>query len=147
MSGIIVTFIGAQRTYVPDDGSPTPPPPPPPDPVLDTETVTVGQLTSKFFTQYGFGTGIPGDGISNGLFAPKSNAAIQELYWVSLGSLVFTIAGVQTNAGWSSMKVGSTTFLRSAATFSQTEDTTSWTWSAGSNPFSGVGTNTTVVFE
>jgi hypothetical protein len=141
MSGIMCALIGSLKVVSSGGGGGTTP-----DPVLDTETVTVGSLAIKALSFVGFSSGSYGS-CSNGIFAPKS-AAIQNLYYASFQDLVFEIAGSQTNAGWTTMKVGSTTFNRSAATFSAASGGTRWTWSGvTSNPFSGAGTNTTVVFE
>lgn len=46
------------------------------------------------------------------------------------GSLVWTVTGTQANSGWTTMTIGTTPFLRSAATHSTSGGYTSWTWPA-----------------
>lgn len=105
---------------------------------LDTQTVTVGLVSSKSGTSYGYG---PGYGsISDGTFNPKSGATIVTFNWSNTAILQFTISGTHTNDGWTQVRIVSTgstdyTFTRSAANFSQVGGNTIWSWSGASNPF------------
>ena len=115
---------------------------------LDIQTVSVGAYfdVSSLFT--GWSSGFSMGSISDGTFNPKGNASIYGLYYDStFYQLYFQLVGSPlTNADWTTMKVGSTSYSRSAATFSSTGGYTSWMWSSGGDPFTAVGTDTTVVF-
>ena len=86
----------------------------------------------------------------------KSGATMVRLKWAStIGAvLVFGLAGNHTNAGFTSLKVHNTTFLRTDAThtYDSTKNHTNWQWSTAAvtnnnavatNPFT-TGTNAIV---
>jgi hypothetical protein len=114
----------------------------------ETQTVTVGTLSVKGITQWGFGTGF--GSISDGTFGFISNATINYLGWINTGSqLTFQIAGLYSNSGWTKVTISGTDFLRSAATFSTSTgpDRTIWSWPSVSNPFgTTVGASVPAVF-
>lgn len=114
---------------------------------LDTEIVTVGEfIFGVDILLIGYSPAISGSAINDGKFTPKGGATISGIYFDAVaGVLSFTLEGVHTNAGWTTMTIGSRSYSRTAATFSNSFDT-SWQWFGSVNPFSGVGTNTTVVF-
>lgn len=115
---------------------------------LDIQTVTVGIFFDGFGTFTGYATAYGTGGISDGTFNPKGGASIYGLYHDNtLAQVYFQLVGSPlTNDGWTTIKIGSTSYSRSAATFSSTGGYTSWVWSSGGDPFTAVGTDTTVVF-
>lgn len=72
----------------------------------------------------------------------KSGAVLKKLNWHDLlgTTLTLELAGSQTNAGFTTMTIGSTSFSRSSATHSTGTNTrlnattTTWTWSVATNP-------------
>jgi hypothetical protein len=113
--------------------------------ILDTQTVTVGALYSKFGSNFGYYSGSYGS-ISDGTFNPKGGATIIELDYSDFGFVAFTLNGTQTNAGWTTMNIAGTTYSRASATFSS-GGTTSWTWGSATNPFgTTVGATKVVTF-
>ena len=88
----------------------------------------------------------------------KSGATIKALSWryELIGTLVFELAGNQTNAGFSTMTIGSTSFNRTDANFQYISalNTTQWSWETdalgtggNNNPFGSSGTTRSVVFN
>ena len=61
------------------------------------------------------------------------------------GSMRWTVTGTQANSGWTTMTVGVTPFLRSAATFSTSGGLTSWTWPAYTTDVSLFSSNPTLI--
>jgi len=115
---------------------------------LDTQTITVGLYVDKFVTFNGYLTGYMGS-ISDGTFNPTGGTSIAGIYQEATTSiLVFTLsASPLTNTGWTTMKVNTTDFTRSSASFASSGGETSWTWSSvTTNPFPAAGNTTTAVF-
>jgi len=101
--------------------------------------------TSQQYEAAGFLTNtIPPGGYSTfGSLSPTTSSvygtAITDLYVIDTsdnvatsgpGSMVWTVTGTQANSGWTTMTIGTTSFLRSAATYSTGAGLTSWTWPA-----------------
>lgn len=125
MSGIQMALAGAGRR------------------ILDTQTITSGSANTgsdPFFNWYGFkGTGSPTFGsISDGTSNLYSGAAINGIYFYEAGSIgaggyydrsvILVINGTQSNSGWTTMTVGTTTYVRTAASFSTSGGVSTWTW-------------------
>jgi hypothetical protein len=120
--------------------------------VLDTETVTVkyiplntsGKLPIPGFSGYSLS---PSRGSTvNGLCAFKSDATINGMFVSIFGgstNLTFSLSGIHTNAGWTTMNIDGTNYSRSSATFSQDTSTspgvTKWVW----NPITSIPFGTT----
>jgi hypothetical protein len=125
--------------------------------LLDTQTVTVGYLAPSLYTfqTRGFDSTLSVGSISDGTLNPVSNASIVILAWLganSTGSSVLnrvylTVSGVRANSGWTSMKVGSTTYTRTSATYSNNSTVTNWSWSTTSSPFGSTGSSVAVEFS
>ena len=72
----------------------------------------------------------------------KSGAVLKKLNWHDLlgTTLTLELAGSQTNAGFTTMTIGSASFSRSSATHASATNTrlnattTTWTWSVATNP-------------
>ena len=116
---------------------------------LDTQTVTVGHQAGAGYTPtiYGYRSSPSLGSISDGTFNVKSGASILVLFWTSVQVVSFVINGVHSNSGWTTMKIGSTTFNRSSANHYQDtySNQTSWAWSTvATNPFGTSGTKTVV---
>lgn len=117
---------------------------------LDTQTVTVGVVQASAYLPavYGFynlsstsNIGSCSDGTCNF----KSGVAYRRLQWSSQG-LLFELAGVQSNSGWTTMTVGGLSLSRSSATFITLGTSGSrWSWTGQSNPFGTTAGATKVV--
>ena len=118
MSGIQMALLGAGGT-------------------LDIQTVTVGDVISKYVNITGYLSGSMGSITISGLY-----------YDVNGTSLIFTLsASPISNAGWTTMTLNGTAFTRSSASFVSSGGSTSWTWSSVvSNPFPAAPNTTTAVF-
>jgi hypothetical protein len=117
--------------------------------VLDTEDITVDTFTDGMsFEIRGFASGVMGS-IVDGLFAPKSGATITNFYYdVPSQVLIFSLSGTYTNAGWTTVTVGTTDFTRSAAAFTTPGGNTQWEWTGITlDPFGADSTVTTAVFK
>ena len=112
--------------------------------VLDTQTITSGSTstgTDPFFNWYGYkGTGSPTFGsISDGTSNIYAGATINGIYFYEEGSVgaggyyirdvILVINGTQSNSGWTTMTIGSTSFTRASAGFSTSGGVSTWTWS------------------
>ena len=129
MSGIQMALLGAGGT-------------------LDIQTVTVGDVISKYVNITGYLSGSMGS-ISDGTFNPTGGTTISGLYYdVNGSSLGFNLgASPISNAGWTTMTLNGTAFTRSSASFVSSGGSTSWTWSSVvSNPFPAAPNTTTAVF-
>ena len=125
--------------------------------LLDTQTVTTGTASPTLYTPTtkGYEASVSVGSISDGTLNPVSNKTITVLAWKgtnSTGSSVWnrvylTVSGSASNSGWTSMKVGSTTYTRTSATFTSSSTETTWTWSTTSSPFGSTGTVNAVEFE
>lgn len=99
----------------------------------EIQNVTVGTLTTGGYvpiTSYGYASGGYGS-ISDGTFGPSGGDVIDSIAWSNIPGMTFRIVGsTNPNSGWSNMVIGSQTFSRSAATFSQdaTNNFTTWQW-------------------
>lgn len=121
--------------------------------VLDIQTVTVGRFTgcdkygcythSGYFTR---GADIFGS-ISDGTFNPVSGASIVQLACFSGSTLRFTLSGIYSNGGWTSMQIGSNIYTRDSATFSASGSYTDWQWATAASPFGADGTISEVTFR
>lgn len=120
-------------------------------PVLDTQSVTAGGDGDPLYeTQrrgYGAGLGSIADGTSN-LY---SGAAISFLMWrEQTNDIIFRVNAVLTNSGFTTMKVGTASFNRTSATFSQTGGVTFWSWpviyTVSTQPFGAIGSTKTVTW-
>jgi len=125
--------------------------------LLDTQTVTTGNADATLYTPKtkGYEAAISLGSISDGTLNPVSNKTITILAWKgtnNTGSSVWNrvylaVSGSASNSGWTSMKVGSTTYTRTSATFSSTSTKTQWSWSTTSSPFGATGSSVTVEFS
>ncbi len=125
--------------------------------LLDTQTVTTGTANPTLYTATtkGYDASISLGSISDGTLNPVGNKTITRLAWLgtnNTGATVWnrvylTVSGSASNSGWTSMKVGSTTYTRTSATFSSTSTETTWSWSTTSSPFGSTGTVNAVEFE
>ena len=112
-------------------------------PILDTQTVTSGSTTTgtdPYFNWYGYKNGSPAFGsISDGTSNIYAGAAINGIFFYEAGSIgaggfyersvILIINGTQSNSGWSTMTVGTTTYARTDASFSTAGGVSTWTWS------------------
>ena len=108
----------------------------------EIQTVTVGTFTLSGYvtvTSYGYATGSYGS-ISDGTLGPVGNRTIQLLNWSTLGMVILRVAGSASNSGFTTMRVHTTNFSRSAATYSNTGTYTQWQWAGiTTNPFGTSG--------
>ena len=129
--------------------------------ILDTQTVTVGYQAPSLYgaESKGYATAavntVAIGSISDGTLNPVSNKPIGGLLWIgqnatgniALNAVYLILTGTPaSNSGFTTMKVGSTSYNRTSATFTTTSDRTQWKWSTTTSPFSATGTNTTVEF-
>lgn len=127
--------------------------------ILDTQSVYVGQTTisdgktywdtvTGYSGQYGIGS------ISDGTSNVYGGASFFGIYHYSsyptanyLDGLYLYITGTLADTGWTSMKIGTTIYSRANCFSSTGSGRTYWVWpGTQSNPFSAVGSNTTVTF-
>lgn len=115
---------------------------------LEETVVTAGSATIFYNTWTGFQNFIsPNIGsVSDSTFSPKS-ASYAGLYHITgSNTLNFRLHGTLSNADWTSMTVGGTTYNRTSANFTQTGGDTLWYWgSVSTSPFTS-GSNTTVTW-
>jgi hypothetical protein len=117
-------------------------------PLLDTQTVTRGTTTigvDPYQTYTGYSSGLVGS-ISDGTSNIYGGASILGLYFyeesyvsppvgIVTRQLILTINGAQGNSGWTTMKVGSTSFNRASALYAVSTQT-NWVWNIDiPNPF------------
>ena len=136
MSGVLAVLAGTSGT----------------GPVLDTQTVTRGTFSSGSnpSLQYsGYAQSITGS-ISDGTSNLYSGASILGIYFYqeaytsppvgyTTRRVILSIAGVCANSGWTTMKVGSTNFMRASAAYSVSTNT-NWIWDIPINdPFTSEG--------
>lgn len=128
----------------------------------DTQIVTVGTSNLSTIFYYGWGdvtlaggstgtgtTGSPMGSINDGTSNIFSGAIISCLSHGGLTPAVrFVIEGLYPNSGFTTMKVGATSYDRaSVTTYSQGSDYTSWVWNTATNPFGTTnGVNITVTW-
>ncbi len=129
------------------------------DRVLETQTVTVGTQTYSQTTHYGYNAASFGS-ISDGTFdlATGSFNTIERILWGSgsTPALVFSLYQTHGNGGWTTMRVGGQSFLRTDATHVNTYPNplngsgsyrTFWQWNnVTTNPF-GTTTGVTKAVE
>lgn len=122
--------------------------------VPQSRTITVGTASvqgNKFAPStnyYGYGTGnlIYGS-ISSDSLQLWEDGVIVSLSWTDYFQqiLLHVTATNPANSGFTTMKIGSTSFTRTAASYNNYTTSHSWAWnSITTNPFSAVGTNTTI---
>jgi hypothetical protein len=125
--------------------------------LLDTQTVTTGSASPTLYTPQtrGYEAAISLGSISDGTLNPVSNKTIILLAWKGVNTtgtsvwnrVYLAVSGSASNSGWTSMKVGSTTYTRTSATFSSTSTKTQWSWSTTSSPFGLTGSSVAVEFS
>lgn len=117
---------------------------------LDTQTVTAGYAPAGQYNNaaYGFSTALPITGsCSDGTSNVVSNSIISKLCWIpELNVFAFQVDSSATNSGFSAIKIGSQTFNRTSATYTNTGVVTYWQWSTSTNPFPTTGANYTVTW-
>ena len=127
------------------------------DRVLETQTVTVGSQTfsSNNVTRYGYVKNTIGS-VSDGTFDLVSSPNdILRIIWDTNNGIAFGLDYLHTNSGWTAMRVGGQSFLRTDATFVQTfpnftfntgSFSTFWQWNnVTTNPFGTTNGATKVV--
>ena len=120
---------------------------------LDTQTVTVGSFRLNSLTPYSYGYfGSSGGSISDGTSNMYSGILYKQINWWHYGTITLIITGHQSNSGWATMKIGSTTLNRSSASYSQSSsglEVTAWNWTSQSTNLFGttVGATVAVVFN
>ena len=133
---------------------------------LVTKFVDLGSTGGQFFALYGF-RNIGGTYGSFGTLSETANGSsntttsylyststdIKEIYWAdqSTDTLYFTLDGNRSNSAfiWAKLKIGSTTFTRSTASYSynSSTDRTTWSWATNTNPFGSTTNGTDVAIE
>lgn len=126
---------------------------------VDTQTVTIGTIVPNMYSGWIVGVLRLYSGsfyygsLSDGTCNFKGGAVYRQLVWSEPSSVYLTIEGIQTNAGFTSMTVNGTTYLRTNATFVQYQSNlqntyASWSWVDNTNPFGTTtnGVTRTVVF-
>lgn len=123
--------------------------------LLDTQTVTVGYAAPALYTveTRGYDDFLNVGSISDGTLNPVGNKPITILAWLGsnstgttvLNGVYLQITGSVSNSGFTTMKVGSTSFNRTSAIF--TQGTSSfWRWPTTTNPFGSTGAVVSVEF-
>ena len=83
----------------------------------------------------------------------STSTDIKEVYWAdqATDTVYFTLDGNRSNSSliWTKLKIGSTTFTRSTASYSYNSSTnrTTWSWATSTNPFGSTTTGTDVSIE
>jgi len=133
---------------------------------LVTKFVDLGSTGGFGFALYGF-RNIGGSYGSFGTLSETANGSsntttsylyststdIKEVYWAdqTTDTLYFTLDGNRSNSAfiWTKLKIGSTTFTRSSATYSYNSSTnrTTWSWATSTNPFGSTTNGTDVAIE
>ncbi|MEC7274550.1 MAG: hypothetical protein VXU48_04830, partial [Verrucomicrobiota bacterium] len=133
---------------------------------LVTKFVDLGSTGGYGFALYGF-RNIGGAYGSFGTLSETANGSsntttsylyntstdIKEVYWAdqTTDTLYFTLDGNRSNSAlvWAKLKIGSTTFTRSSATYSYNSSTnrTTWSWATSTNPFGSTTNGTDVSVE
>lgn len=117
------------------------------DRVLETQTVTVGTAIYSSTTHYGYLAGGHGS-ISDGTFdlaTGSGSNSVERALWSNANQLVFGLVMTHGNSGWTTMRVGGQSFLRTDASFVNTFPNpltgsgsyrTFWQWNnVTTNPF------------
>jgi hypothetical protein len=112
--------------------------------VLDTKSVTVGTTstgTDPFQNWAGYkAVGTPTFGSIDNSTSAIYSATINGIYFFEEGTsvggtgfyfraLYFLVNGSHSNSGWSNMRVGSSDFTRTSASYYQSGGNTIWEWS------------------
>ena len=133
---------------------------------LVTKFVDLGSVGGYGFALYGF-RNIGGSFGSFGTLSETANGSsntttsylyststdIKEVYWAdqTTDTLYFTLDGNRSNSAfiWAKLKIGSTTFTRSTASYSYNSSTnrTTWSWATSTNPFGSTTSGTDVAIE
>ena len=133
---------------------------------LVTKFVDLGSTGGYGFALYGF-RNIGGSFGSFGTLSETANGSsntttsylyststdIKEVYWAdqTTDTLYFTLDGNRSNSAfiWAKLKIGSTTFTRSTASYSYNSSTnrTTWSWATSTNPFGSTTSGTDVAIE
>lgn len=107
---------------------------------MGTALITVGADTSVPGEElYGWFNGnANGSDITPDTFA-ATGVNFNNLWWIAdigtgVSRLLMSVNGVLPNSGWEVLRIGSTSFARSSASYSSTT-TTTWFWNGVSNPF------------
>ena len=83
----------------------------------------------------------------------STSTDIKEVYWAdqATDTVYFTLDGNRSNSSliWTKLKIGSTTFTRSTASYSYNSSTnrTTWSWATSTNPFGSTTNGTDVSIE
>lgn len=117
-----------------------------------TSTLTVGSFSIFKSTGYGYSSGLvnaSAGSMTDDTIDTYNNYQIETLHW-NLSNLVnLRLVGSNIpNSGWTSIKVGSTTYNRSSASHNTaTSGYTLWQWSDTNNPFgTTTGATRTITF-
>lgn len=88
-------------------------------------------------------------------FSGSSGSSVERVTYNNVSLLLIFVVGstsVLLNSGWSTLQIGSTSFSRSAASFSSSTTSNSthnaisqWTWGVNTNPIGTSGTNSITV--
>lgn len=110
-------------------------------------TVTTGRYydpNPSFSFQYlGYNSIVSIGSVSPNNWASTGSTFVQVMYvqvyttptqWVTFG-----VNGSYPNSGWDTMTVASSSYSRSAASYSNDGTNTVWTWFGEANPFGGIG--------
>jgi len=111
---------------------------------LDTQTVTVGSLNlgGSYGVYWGWRQGDPTPAADCGSIVDKTSniyggANIFGIYFHTIGNglVNFMLDTNQSNSGWTSITIGSYTYLRTSASYSNGGGTTTlWQWTSPSSP-------------
>ena len=133
---------------------------------LVTKFVDLGSTGGYGFALYGF-RNVGGSFGTFGTLSETANGSsntttsylyststdIKEVYWAdqTTDTLYFTLDGNRSNSAfiWAKLKIGSTTFTRSTASYSynSSTDRTTWSWATNTNPFGSTTNGTDVAIE
>ena len=113
---------------------------------LDTQTVTVGSLNlgGSYGVYWGWRQGDPTPAADAGSIVDKTSniyggANIFGIYFHTIGNGIvnFMLDTIQSNSGWTSITIGSYTYLRTSASYTSGSGggtTTLWQWTSPSSP-------------
>lgn len=117
-----------------------------------TSTLTVGSFTLSKVQAYGYSSGLvasPAGSMTDDTIDTYNNYQIETLHWNAANLVNLRLVGDSIpNSGWTSVKVGSSTYSRSSATYNTaTSGYTLWQWDETNNPFgTTVGATRTITF-
>ena len=111
-------------------------------------------ISTIVYTYFGFSSTTPINGTS--AFGSCTNSSVTNLYWYNVSvngvrasetnTIVFSCLDLPNNS-WTTMTIGTSTYLASNATFSSTGNVGTWAWiTTPDNPFGVAGGNVNVSF-